>query len=129
MAIGHGVSREAPEELLSFEPSPSGDGLELADHIERRHVSIETGTAVSPTEAATDVFKFPVGRGVSIETDRLRFPTVMGAYVRNSMGFMVAEVMGADDQRFPHDHYSVEIPAPIKIYFDFDGSPVFYSYF
>lgn len=123
MAVGQGVSLEAPDELLSFEPSASGDGLEVADHIERRHVTIETTTPVTPTDVDTDRFEFPVGRGVAIDTDGLRFPSVMGVYVRNSMGFMVADLTSGEEQAFPHDRYSIEVPAPIKLYLVVEGSP------
>jgi len=123
MAVGHGAARETPDELLSFEPSASGEGFEVADHIERRHVSIETGTTVRATDVDTDVFEFPVDRAVSLQTDRLRFPTVMGVLVRNSLGFMVAEVVRGEEEHFPQDQYSVEISAPIKLFLVFEGSP------
>lgn len=122
MAVGEHVSEEAPDELLSFAPLEDGNGLEIVDHIERRHVPVNTREPVSPKESTTDRFQFPVRKAITIQTDHISFPQQVGMIVRNSLGFMVAEVTKGEPRSFPRDSYSLDPGAPIKVYLEFDAA-------
>lgn len=122
MAVGEHVAEETPDELLSFTPVEDGKGLDIVDHIERRHVSVHTREPVSPIESSPERFEFPVRKAVSIETDQLSLPQQVGMIVRNSLGFMVAEVTKGEPQTFPKDRYSLDPGTPIKVYLMFDAA-------
>lgn len=122
MAAGEQIAEGAPEELLTFAPLKDRNGLEIVDHIERRHFSIKTPEPVSPKPITTEKFHFPVDRGVTIETERLEVPGPICVYVRNSLGFMVDEMTGGDGRAFPTDRYNLELPDAIKTYLVFDSS-------
>ena len=48
MAVGEQISDAGSDDLLTFAPLEDGFGLEIVDHIERRHVTIETAGTVHP---------------------------------------------------------------------------------
>lgn len=121
MAAGEQIAEGAPEELLTFAPLEDGNGLEIVDHIERRHVTIETSRSVTPSESSTDLFEFPVRRAISIDIDGLFLPQQLAMIVRNSLGFMVAEVSKGDLRSFPSGVYTLDPGAHIKIYIKFDS--------
>ena len=122
MAMGEQAVGESPEELLSISPLEDGKGLEIFDHIERRHFRIETRTPIESCECTVDRFEFPVERAVTIETDRIDIPNQLGVVVRNSLGFMVDEISTGESRHFPRDGYSLDPGAPIKTYVDFESS-------
>lgn len=122
MAMGEQAVGESPEELLSISTLEDGKGLEIVDHIERRHVSVLTPQPIEIFEGDPEVFDFPVRRAVTFETDQLFLSNRLGIIVRNSLGFIVSEVTKGNSTAFPKDEYSLDPGAPIKLYLKFDAA-------
>lgn len=121
MAAGEQIAAEQPEELISFVPLEDGHGLEIVDHIERRHVSIQCDTPIDPSIASTDDFNFPVDRAIQFTAGRITLPHSMVVYVRNSLGFVVEELVDGDGRSFPVDEYSLDLTASVKLYIEFNS--------
>ena len=122
MAVGEGVAKGAADELLTFEALRERNGLQIVDRIERRLCEIQTPRSVHPRDYPIDSFQFPVSRAVTIETDHLFVPNQLGVMVRNSLGFLVAEITKNEKQTFPKDTYSLDPGASIKTYIRFDAA-------
>lgn len=105
--------------LLSFEPLESGPGLKISDKIERRRVTMETRSSVSPSSISKQEFYMPVDRGVQIRSDSIRFPHSMPVSVRNSWGMTVDELSNGDTREFPEDQYSIDLNGPMKVFLNF----------
>lgn len=122
MAIREDSLEVGSREFLTFSTQKDGNGLEIMDHIERRNVKIDTEEPVTIVESSPERFKFPVGKAISIESDRISLPQQVAVIVRNSLGFMVAEVKKGKPRTFPRDSYILDPGAPVKVYLSFDST-------
>jgi hypothetical protein len=110
------------DSYLTFAPLSERPGVEVIDRIERRRYRLHTPEAVSPTVTDTDSFQFPVGRAVRLETSELVLPRVVGVYVRDAAGSMVAEVEHLDEASLPGGRYTLELSTQIKTYIEVEGA-------
>lgn len=120
MAVVEQFAERESSDHISFARLETGNGVNIIDHIERRHFPIKSATEVHPTKETTDLFDFPVGSAVTINTGKITLPHQFGAMIRNSMGFMVAEITKGESRTFPRDRYSIDPGASIKTYIVFD---------
>jgi hypothetical protein len=116
-----GYYTEGNSVTISFDPPDAGTGVTVVDSVERRQFSVETPTDVSPTPIPTDEFYFPVDEAVRLDTGRLRIPTVVGTYVRDADGEMLAEAGYTTEIDLPAGRYTVELCPPIKCYLRVEG--------
>jgi hypothetical protein len=100
----------------SFDALANEQGVSVSDPIERRQYELRTSNPVEPCRVSIDRFAFPVDDAVAIETERLRLPQVVAAYVRDGDGEMVAEAEHYADVSLPVGEYGVELCTPIKLY-------------
>ncbi len=107
---------------LSFKTPSDGSGVTVIDSIERHRYSLSTPDSVSPTPVSSESFLFPVDASVTITTDAITLPTVVGVYIRDSdTGEMLEETEHFAYEEFPDGTYSIELGAPIKLYFKVKG--------
>lgn len=107
--------------LLSFNTGFS-DGIEIIDHIERRRCRVNTQYNTSSTDIPTEIFHFPVDRGISITTSELLLPYSVAVSIRNHAGLMIDQLTSGDCQQFPQGQYNIGFSTPIKLYFVLDSS-------
>jgi hypothetical protein len=107
--------------LLSFNTEVS-NGIEIIDHIERRRCRVNTQYNTSSTNTSTEMFHFPVDRGISIETSELSLPYSVAVSVRNHAGLMIDQLTSGDCQHFPQGQYNIGFSTQIKLYFVVDSS-------
>ncbi|MFC7133484.1 MULTISPECIES: hypothetical protein [Salinibaculum] len=109
------------DSYLRFTPLADRGGLEIIDRIERRRYKLHTPAAVSPTPVDPESFRFPVGQAVAVTTSELVLPRVVGVYVRDDTGSMVAEVEHLDSVSLPAGTYTLELSTQIKTYIRVEG--------
>ncbi len=107
---------DSSQSLLSVRNQLDQRGLTIHDHVDRRYCRVNTQSPIEVSRISTDEFYFPVDRGVSFTTQGFSIPHTMPVYVRNSLGFMFAELSNEDERSLPADRYSIELCAPIKLY-------------
>ncbi|MFC7045418.1 hypothetical protein ACFQH6_08375 [Halobacteriaceae archaeon GCM10025711] len=107
---------------LTFEPVRDGAALRVHDPIERHQYTLTTSEAAAPVEADVHEFMFPVDDAVSITTASIDLPTVVGVLVRDASGALIAEAKQFADISMPEGVYSLELPAPIKLYLRVDSA-------
>jgi hypothetical protein len=101
--------------LLSFNTG-SSDGIEIIDHIERRRCRVNTQCDINSTNISSEIFQFPVDRGISITTEELLLPYSVAVSIRNQAGVMIDQLTSGDSRYFPRDKYNIGFSAPIKLY-------------
>ncbi|WP_336330053.1 hypothetical protein [Haloarcula sp. CGMCC 1.2071] len=109
---------------LTFEPLDDRPGLAVIDQIERQRYRIHTPTPVAPREAATDMFQYPVGDAVRIQTRAIELPTVVMVYVRDDAGAIAAEVAQFESETLPADDYVLDPLTQIKTYMRVEDTAV-----
>lgn len=107
--------------LLSFNTGVS-NGIEIIDHIERRRCRVNAQYKTGSTDASTEMFHFPVDRGISITTSELSLPYSVAVSVRNHDGLMIDQLTSGDCQHFLQGQYNIGFSTPIKLYFIVDSS-------
>jgi hypothetical protein len=107
-------SADETTDMISFNKTKSG--IKIFDNIENHQCEIDTPESVSVEEESTGRFTFPVDRASSIVTAKLSINHTMAVYVRNHAGMMIEELTLGDKKSFPHDQYTLEFSAPIKLY-------------
>jgi hypothetical protein len=107
---------------LTFRPLDDAPGIEIVDRIERRRDRLHTPGPVSPTPAATDSFYFPVGKAIDVTTAEIILPRVVGVYVRDGTGTMVAEVEHLDSATLPAGTYTIELTTQMKTYLEVESA-------
>jgi hypothetical protein len=94
-----------------------GNELIIQDPIERRTCTLRTLGTIRPEPVAGHPFPFPVDDAVRLSADRLRLSPPVAAYVRDADGEMVRSIEGIANEEIPEGIYSIELCAPIKLYF------------
>ncbi|GGK64049.1 caspase family protein [Haloarcula sebkhae] len=109
---------------LTFEPLDDRPGLAVIDQIERQRYRIHTLTPIALREAETDVFQYPVGDAVRIQTRAIELPTVVMVYVRDDDGAIAAEVAQFESETLPADDYVLDPLTQIKTYMRVEDTEV-----
>ena len=93
-------------------------GLEVIDQIERHRYSLSTDRALppAPPHASPDRFHFPVDAAIAIRATTITLPTVVPVCLRTATGDALAEIDQFGRESLPHEAYSIEVNAPIKLY-------------
>ncbi|MXR51918.1 hypothetical protein GRX03_09930 [Halovenus sp. WSH3] len=107
--------------ILAFDTLTDRPGIEIIDRLEQLRYQLQTPTEVTPEPVPSDSFFFPVGMGVSIETDAVTLPNPASVIVRDPDGDMVAEIEHLDSQRLPEGSYILDLSTQIKTYMEVTG--------
>jgi hypothetical protein len=105
-------------ELLANQDGP---GITVVDRIEGRRFPLSTPEPVALDGDAADRFRDPVGATASCTVGEIELPHVIGVFVRDADGRMVAECHDFASQELPDGEYELEIAAPIKIFLRVSG--------
>ncbi|RJT05304.1 hypothetical protein [Halococcus sp. IIIV-5B] len=103
-----------------FEPDAEG-GLAVVDPVERHRYVLSTPESVTPEVAETESFERPVEAAVSVRTSSFSLPNIVLATVRDGND-VVAHAEHFADEHLPEGTYSIELSAPIKLYFVVESS-------
>ena len=117
MSTARRVSSEDEALLPSFAPLDDADGLGITDPIERRYFELFTGGPVEPEPTDVGRLGVPVDRAVEIKTDEISVPQINKGFVRNANNEIVAELGSLLEHDLPAGTYTIDITAPIKLYF------------
>ncbi|MFD1646108.1 hypothetical protein [Haloarchaeobius litoreus] len=82
-----------------------------------------TDEPVSPTPTDPESFEFPVDKAFTIEVNELSIQRSEGVYLRSSNGESDGPVGANTDGSYGLDMYSLEISAPVKLYWRFHAAP------
>lgn len=93
---------------MTFDFTPTDDGLRIHDTIENAWADIDLGGPVEPESASTDVFRVPLDDAVAVETTELRFDQNLGTMVRDRTGTFVDQCLIGDHQRIDSGTYELE---------------------
>lgn len=115
-------TRREKGEPIAFDTESAESSIEIIDRIERHRYSLYCPTQVTPDPVDTDVFLFPVDRGITVTTEEIRLPTVVPIHVRNAAGDLVGEAEHFTYEEFSDDDYHIELNTPLKIYLQVSGS-------
>ncbi|WP_227378859.1 hypothetical protein [Haladaptatus halobius] len=95
----------------------SGDAtLTIIDPIQRRQYPLQLSTNPHPDPADTSQFYFPVDNAVSVTTENIELPYVVGVYVRNLSGDVLVKTEEFAYEELPEREYLIELNGPIKVY-------------
>ncbi len=107
---------------VGFLANEEGPGITVVDRIEGRRFPLSTPRAVGLESGAVDRFREPVDAAVSCRIEELQLPYVVGVYVHDVNGEMVAECLDFTRRELPAGEYELEIAAPIKIFLRVSGA-------
>lgn len=105
-------------EFLAAEDDP---GITVVDHTEGRQFPLSTRQSVTLEASSSDRFREPVDAAVLCRIGELELPHVIGVYIRDADGEMVAECHDFAQQDLPAGEYELELTAPIKIFVRVSG--------
>ncbi len=100
-------------------------GLTIIDPLERSQYSIRTTRAVAPKPVSVAEFDAPVGAVTRIRTDRIEFPFVISAYIRDTSGELVAAVEHESEVTLPNGEYYIELTTTVKTYLHVESAVKF----
>ncbi|KZN25491.1 hypothetical protein A4G99_03115 [Haladaptatus sp. R4] len=100
-------------------------GLTIIDPLERSQYSIGTTRPVTPQPVPVEEFDAPVGAVARIRTDRIEFPFVISAYVRDESGELIAAVDYEKEVTLPSSEYYIELTTKVKTYLRVESSVTF----
>ena len=95
--------------------------LEVIDQVDRHRFTLQTSSPVSPTQATTDHFQFPIDKAISITVKSVTLPIVIPICVRDENGNVLTKVEHSAHETFAADTYSLELCAPIRLYLRTEG--------
>ncbi|WP_137286475.1 CHAT domain-containing protein [Halorussus salinisoli] len=99
-----------------FDTFDDATGFEVVDPIETRRFTLSTPSAVEPTPADPDSFRFPVSSACTVVTSALTFPYAVLTYVWDADGDILSELAHDESAEFPPDEYLIELNVPVKLY-------------
>ncbi len=95
----------------------SGDAtLTIIDPIQRRQYPLQLSTNPHPDPVDTNRFYFPVDNAVSVTTENIELPYVVGVFVRNLSGDVLVKTEEFAYEELPEREYLIELNGPIKVY-------------
>ncbi|WP_158056060.1 CHAT domain-containing protein [Halorussus halophilus] len=105
-----------------FDSLDDDTGLEVVDPIEGKRFVFYTPEEVTPTEASTDEFYYPVSSACRITASELRLPRSVVTTVRDGYdGSYLEKVDVPSTGEFTKGYYLIDIDASIKIYLRTDA--------
>ncbi|WP_231188657.1 hypothetical protein [Haladaptatus sp. DYF46] len=99
-----------------FHLSKDPTGVTIIDPIQRRHYPFQLSTASQLTKTHTDRFYFPVDNAISLTTERILLPYVVGIYVRTPDGDILTQAEEFAYEELSNREYLVELNGPIKVF-------------
>ena len=90
--------------------------LTIIDPIQRRQYPLQLSTNPHPDPIDTSQFYFPVDNAVSVLTENIELPYVVGVYVRNLSGDVLVKTEEFAYEELPEREYLIELNGPIKVY-------------
>lgn len=97
-------------------------GLALIDLIDRYRYVLHTSSNITPREADTDSFEYPVDRAVDIHTGSITLPSVVGINIHDCDGEVLTRTAEFADESFPDGQYTLELSAPLKVYLNVESA-------
>lgn len=106
-----------------FEPLAAPTGIQVVDPIDGGQFTFLTPAPVETEPAPEDALPIPVDGAVSIETDVIRTPYLVGVWIRDGEFDLVEQLTGGDRVTLPAGEYVVEFSSvQLKLYLGFDGA-------
>ncbi|WP_136688096.1 hypothetical protein [Halorhabdus amylolytica] len=106
-----------------FETLQAPPGVHLVDPIDGGQFTLLTPEPVECTPSSTDALPIPVDGAVSLDTDIVRTPYLVGVWIRDAAFDLVAQCTGGDEATFDPDSYVVEFSSvQLKLYLGIEGS-------
>jgi hypothetical protein len=91
--------------------------LTIIDPIQRRQYPLQLSTNPNPNPDDISQFYFPVDNAVSVMTEHIELPYVVGVFVRNPSGDVLVKTEELAYEELPEREYLIELNGPIKVYF------------
>ncbi|WP_115862449.1 CHAT domain-containing protein [Halorussus litoreus] len=99
-----------------FDTLDDTTGLAVVDPIETRRFTASTPTALDPSPADPESFRFPVSSACTVEARALDLPYPVLMYVWRRGGEMLTDLTSESSAELPPDEYLLELNTPVKIY-------------
>lgn len=106
---------------IEFLANEEGPGITVVDRIEGRRFPLSTPQPVTLEVGTSNPFREPVDATVSGLVEELELPHVIGVFVRDETGEMIAECHDFARENLSAGEYELEIAAPIKIFLRVSG--------
>jgi len=105
-----------------FEPLAAPTGIQVVDPIDGGQFTFLTTEPVETDPAPEDALPVPVDGAVSIDTDVIRTPYLVGVWIRDGNFDLVEQLTGGDRVSLPEGRYVVEFSSvQLKLYLGIDG--------
>ena len=105
-----------------FEPLAAPTGIQVVDPIDGGQFTFLTPDPVETDPAPKDALPVPVDGAVSIDTDVIRTPYLVGVWIRDGEFDLVEQCTGGDQVSLPDGRYVVEFSSvQLKLYLGIDG--------
>lgn len=105
-----------------FEPLAAPTGIQVVDPIDGGQFTFLTPDPVETDPAPEDALPIPVDGAVSIETDVIRTPYLVGVWIRDGEFDLVEQLTGGDRASLSAGRYVVEFSSvQLKLYLGFEG--------
>ncbi|WEL18109.1 Uncharacterized protein SVXHr_1948 [Halorhabdus sp. SVX81] len=105
-----------------FEPLVAPAGIQVVDPIDGGQFTFLTPEPVETDPAPEDALPVPVDGAVSVDTDVIRTPYLVGVWIRNGEFDLVEQCTGGDQVSLPDGRYVVEFSSvQLKLYLGIDG--------
>jgi hypothetical protein len=105
-----------------FRPREDRPGLTVIDPLDRSLYVIGTSRHVDPRPVSLDGFDAPVGAVARVRTDRIEFPSMVSAFVRDTLGELLVTIDHETAATLPSDEYYIELTTAVKTYLRVDSS-------
>jgi hypothetical protein len=108
---------------VSYKQTDDPCGVAITDQIKQRRLQVLTDEPVSPTPTDPESFEYPVDKAFTIEASELSIERSEEVYLRSSCGTYDGPISAHTDVKLDRRVYSLDISAPVKLYWRFDGTP------
>ncbi|WP_231185407.1 hypothetical protein [Haladaptatus sp. DYF46] len=105
-----------------FRPREDRPGLTIIDPLDRSLYVIGTSRNVDPRPVSVDGFDAPVGAVARVRTDRIEFPSMVSAFVRDTSGELLVTIDHETEATIPPGEYYIELTTAVKTYLRVDSS-------
>ena len=97
---------------MTFDFTPTEDGLRIHDQIENVSYSFLTDSPVTPTKADVSQFSVPLDSAVEFEVSKLTFQQLTEVRVRDYTGEFLGNITYGDEETLEGDAYELDIEYP-----------------
>ncbi|WP_256301116.1 hypothetical protein [Haloarchaeobius salinus] len=108
---------------VSYKETDDPCGVAITDQIKQRRLQVVTDAPVSPTPTNPESFEFPVDKAFTIEASELSIARAEEVYIRSECGTYDGPVSAHTTTELEANGYSLDISAPVKLYWQFEGAP------